>query len=340
MVTRIAKASDALAPAFLAYCARHGAEHDESYIPGSSWAFGEDFPSFILTDGNGATRGAAAFMLSPSFRAARRARVAILHALGDQSAAAYRPLLDAAVKALGNQADDCYLFIPEDLAAQREAFEGLGFLFERTAYLMTAPTLGALPLAKAQADLPAGYGLYALAKPSQASLPGGEAGKAAGAPERVFPDGLEDFVAVRNRNFRELQGSMDTRPEDLLEFMDAAEYLPGGLMLALSPAGEPCGTLRVERDDEEGSGFIGTLSVDKEHRGKGLARALVRIALSFSGQAGFREAGLSVNAENRNALRLYESEGFSVIKAMSCLSLRLDGAASSVGAPGKAARPR
>ncbi len=330
MVTRIAKASDALASAFLAYCARHGAEHDESYIPGSSWAFGEDFPSFIMTDGNGAARGAAAFMLSPSFRAARRARVAILHALGDQSATAYRPLLEAGVKALGSQADDCYLFIPEELAAQREAFEGLGFLFERTAYLMTAPTYSALSVPKAKADLPAGYGVRALEKPGQATLSGGMAGGAT----RVFPEGLEDFVAVRNRNFRELQGSMDTRPEDLLEFMDAAEYLPGGLMLALSPDGAPCGTLRVERDDEEGSGFIGTLSVDKEHRGKGLARALVRIALAFCRQAGFREAGLSVNAGNRNALRLYESEGFSVVKAMSCLSLRLNGMAAP------AARPR
>ncbi len=340
MVNRIAKPSDALAPAFLAYCAKHGAEHDESYIPGSAWAFGDDFPSFIMTDGNGAQRGAAAFMLSPSFRAARRARVAILHALGAQSADAYRPLLDAARAALKGQADDCYLFVPEELAAVWEAFEGLGFLFERTAYLMTAPTLGALPLAKAQEGLPAGYGLRALAKPGPATITGGAAGGSAGGAARVFPEGLEDFVAVRNRNFRELKGSMDTRPEDLLEFMDAAEYLPGGLMLALSPSGAPCGTLRVERDDEEGSGFIGTVAVDREHRGKGLARALVRIALAFCGQAGFREAGLSVNAENRNALRLYESEGFSVIKAMSCLSLRLDGAMSSGGAAGQASRPR
>jgi mycothiol synthase len=256
-------------------------------------------------------------MLSPSFRAARRARVAILHALGAPSADAYRPLLDAARAALEGQADDCYLFLPEELGATREAFEDLGFRFERTAYLMTAPTYSALSLAKAKADLPAGYGLRALEKPGQAT------GEVAGGAARLFPEGLEDFVAVRNRNFRELQGSMDTRPEDLLEFMDAAEYLPGGLMLALSPDGAPCGTLRVERDDEEGSGFIGTISVDREHRGKGLARALVRMALAFCRQAGFREAGLSVNAENRNALRLYESEGFSVVKAMSCLSLVL-----------------
>jgi ribosomal protein S18 acetylase RimI-like enzyme len=290
-----------------------------------------------MTDDKGQLRGTAAFMLSPSFRAARRARVAVLHALGPQSACTYRPLVEAARAALAGQADDCYLFLPEELGATREALEGLGFRFERTAYLMSAPTLSALSIAKAKADLPAGYGLRALEKPGQG-----------------YPDGLLDFVAVRNRNFRELQGSVDTRPEDLLDFMGSEEYLAGGLILALAPTGEPCGTLRVERDDEEGSGFIGTISVDKEHRGRGLARGFVRIALALCREAGFREAFLSVNAENRGALSLYESEGFSVVKAMSCLALRLDGDAAiggpvavgaigsghPGGAAGPAARPR
>lgn len=97
------------------------------------------------------------------------------------------------------------------------------------------------------------------------------------------PTAIEDFIATRNRNFRELSGSSDQRVEDL-------------------------------------AAFIGTISVDKEHRGRGLARGLIRTALSIAAGAGMKEAFLSVNAGNSTALGLYLEEGFVVVKAMSCLA--------------------
>ncbi len=305
MITTIGEPAHPLVPAFLAYCAAHGREHDESFVPGATWAFGADFPSFTLTDDAGEVRGVAAFMFGPSYRAARRARVAVLHVADTGDVAGYRALVDAAFEALRGHADSCYLFFPEILPVLRSILEGLGFRFERTAYLMRADIGSDANLKVAMDSLPPGYRL-----------------------KSVGPDderAIADFVAVRNRNFRELKGSVDTRPEDLLAFMASGEYLPGGLLLVLSPEGAPCGTLRVERehDDEPDSGFIGTISVDRERRGQGLGRALVRTALGISRQNGFRQAFLSVNADNEGPLALYRSEGFSLVKAMTCMEARI-----------------
>lgn len=295
-IVRIQRADDAAAPRFLSYCRAHGRAHDESYVPEEGWAFGDEAPSFAAIGPGGKLVGAAAALLGPSYRAARRARIAVLHALDE---AAYGPLRDALFDALWPAADEVYLFIPAELKATRAAFERLGFDYERTAYLMAAAT-AAEPAAQAA---PPGYRLKAVDPHDGAALAA--------------------FVAVRNRNFAELKGSVEARVQDIETFASSPEYLPGGLLLALAPDGSPCGTLRLERDDEEGSGFIGTIAVDKAHRGRGLARYLVRTALRLSAEAGFSEAFLSVNAENENALRLYRSEGFREVKAMDCLAARL-----------------
>lgn len=295
-IVRIHRGDDAAAPGFLSYCRAHGDEHDESYVPDEGWAFGDEALSFAASASNGTVVGVAAALLGPSYRAARRARIAVLHALDE---AAYAPLTDALFDALRPAADEVYLFIPADLKATRAAFERLGFRYERTAYLMAAAT-GAETAAQAA---PPGYRLKPV-DPRDGSA-------------------VAAFVAVRNRNFAELKGSVEARVEDIAAFASSPEYLPGGLLLAFAPDGSPCGTLRLERDDEEGSGFIGTIAVDKAHRGRGLARFLVRTALRLSAEAGFSEAFLSVNAENENALRLYRSEGFRQVKAMDCLAARL-----------------
>lgn len=295
-IVRIQRADDASAPDFLSYCRAHGRDHDESYVPDEGWAFGDEAPSFAALAADGTVVGVAAALLGPSYRAARRARIAVLHVLDE---AAYGPLSDALFDALRPAADEVYLFIPAELKATRATFESLGFSYERTVYLMAAS---------------AGAGSETPSAPSGYRL------------EAVDPrDGtaVAAFVAVRNRNFAELKGSVEARVEDIAAFASSPEYLPGGLLLALAPDGSPCGTLRLERDDEEGSGFIGTIAVDKTHRGRGLARYLVRTALRLSAEAGFTEAFLSVNAENENALRLYRSEGFREVKAMDCLAARL-----------------
>lgn len=305
MLHRIETTDDPRASGFLAYCAAHGKEHDESYMPEADWEFGPDFPSFALISDDGSVRGVAAGMLGPSFRAARRARVAILHVMVE-SHTDYRTLLDALGASIAGRADELYLFIPETLTWLRTSLEASGFSLERTVYLMRADAGDPRQPAsqkEARVEFPQGYGLAAVT-----------AGDAAA---------QDDFIAIRNRNFKELRGSSDQRAEDLAAFIASRAFLEGGLVRLLSPDGTACGTLRVERDEDDGSAFIGTISVDKEHRGRGLARGLIRAALSIAGGAGMHEAFLSVNADNRTALKLYLEEGFSIVKAMSCLSVNI-----------------
>ncbi len=284
---------------FLAYCGAHGREHDESNIPGADWGFGNDAPSFAAIEENGSMGGVACALLTPAYRAARRARAAVLHALDESR---YGPLVAALSGAVRTAADDLFLFLPRRLKRTRNVLEGLGFAYERTAYPMTAPT-DAPGGASAPSALPPGYALC-LVEPGDAAA-------------------LAAFVDVRNRNFRELKGATAARAEDLAAFIASPEFMPGGMFLLRAPDGRPCATLALSRDLDEGTASIGAISVERDHRGKGLARFLLRTALSRAAAEGFLRASLSVNADNETALRLYRSEGFVEGASMDCLSLRL-----------------
>jgi len=277
---------------FMRYCAAHAAEHDESYIPDAAWQFGDDYPTFVLTDKSGSVTGAAAAMLGPSFRSARRGRVAILHALAEPAVEHYGMLAHALMQAIEPYVDQAYLFFPEIDGAFRTVLDRIGFEFDRSVYLMGTTTMHA-----SAPELPSGYAFEPVVQDDESSIAA--------------------FVAVRNRNFREVHGSSDARPEDIQDFVASKEFIPGGLLILRDPESNSCGTLRVERDDD-GTAFIGTISVDIAHRGKGLGKAIINKAVQVARQAGFTEAFLSVNATNKTALGLYEHNGFTVAKAMVC----------------------
>ena len=60
------------------------------------------------------------------------------------------------------------------------------------------------------------------------------------------------------------------------------------------------------------SGYIGQLAVAPEHRGRGLALALLHEAFRRDAAAGLPETSLSVDGENAGARRLYEKAGMHV----------------------------
>ncbi|HWR12483.1 MAG TPA: GNAT family N-acetyltransferase [Rectinemataceae bacterium] len=289
---------------FLKYCARHGREHDESFIPGAEFAGKREQPSFILRDERGAIVAALSLMLSPSMIASGRIRVAILHASLNDIAGkrqAYGALLSAAARAV-RAADptppkhslSLFLFLPSGLPFLGEFLLESGFVMERIACAMRRDDMDC-----GEPGFPQGFRVRALL--------------------RTDKHALFDFVTVRNRNFREVTGSADSRVEDWLERLGDDEALEGGAMLLIDPAGEACGTAYSERDEEEGSMYIGALSLDRGYRHRGLGRALMRSAIRFGADKGFRSARLSVNASNNSALALYMAEGFVIEKAMDCL---------------------
>ena len=318
-------------PDFLAYAAAYGPSHDESFVPGPGFAPGPEKPSFLLRGPSGEAAGAVSLLLSRSQLASGRGRFALLHSggAGGGSREAYRALLRAALGAAGGKVRSLYLFLPEELAQPRGWLEEAGFSYERTAYLMGREPDGPGGATGGAAGIGGlggvtggpGGAMAARMGPPGAALPEGYSLEAVGRGDKAR---LAEFVAVRNRNFREVAGSSPATVEDWEEHFDEPEALPGGILLLRSPEGEACGTLFLERDEEEGSVFIGAVSVDEGRRGRGLGRALVREAVSRGAALGLPRAFLSVNARNDKALGLYLAEGFTARKAMCCLSAGLE----------------
>jgi ribosomal protein S18 acetylase RimI-like enzyme len=98
-------------------------------------------------------------------------------------------------------------------------------------------------------------------------------------------------------------------------------FLPDATWLAVHSApGAPdgfdcCGTIQGIRD-RAGLGAIQNLGITPEHRGLGLARALLLAALAGFRAAGLRRAYLEVTAQNENAIRLYRHVGFHKVRTV------------------------
>ncbi len=224
------------------------------------------------------------------------ARVAVLHARGGPGD--YRALLAAAARAAAPAVDELYLFLPPDRALPGDILREAGFKTERIAYEMARDDPGL-----EEPEAPPGYRLDPLSRGDE--------------------DGISAYVEVRNRNFREVLGSLSIRAEAVRADLESPGIPPGGLAILRAPDGSPCGTMRAERDVEPDCLSIGALSVDREHRGRGLGRFLLRSAAALGRREGFRSLSLSVNARNARALGLYESEGFTVRSSWACLAGRI-----------------
>lgn len=97
-----------------------------------------------------------------------------------------------------------------------------------------------------------------------------------------------------------------------LQLMEAirfrAGFLPGATWLIASGL-DYCGTIQGVRD-ASGVGAIQNVGVVPEHRGRGLASALLTQALHGFKLAGVHKAMLEVTARNSAALDLYRRLGF------------------------------
>jgi len=293
--------------AFLSYCSLLGPEHDDSYLPGPGFRPEPDHPSFLLLK-EGRPEGAASLLLKAEYRAARRARLAVLHA--ESGRRGYAALVAAAAAAAAAYADELFIFLPADRTEPAEYLQDSGFRVERIAYEMARDDLD-LTAPKA----PPGYTLESL-------RPGDE-------------DSIRSYIKVRNRNFAEVLGSLPIGTVTVQSDLGNPGIPFGGLAVLRAPDGTACGTMRAERDTNPACLSVGALTIDREHRGRGLGKFLLRSAAALGRREGFRTLSLSVNALNKNALGLYESEGFTVRGAWVCLSAPvptvLDRAGSGAG---------
>jgi GNAT superfamily N-acetyltransferase len=277
------------------YCAEHGSEHDDSYLPGPGFTPSAQQPSYLLVE-DGAVVGAVSLMRTRRYEASRRARFAIFHAVSG-SAAAYAGLFDA-IRPHVDGLRGVYLFIPDDRRQAAAALEGLGFAVARYSFVLVNRQPHPY-----EVRFPAGFTVASL-RPADA-------------------EGIRQFTRCVNENFAELAGHTDLSPGEVRGWFDEAGYLEQGIFL-LRKDGEAAGTLCVMREyaDSQTAEVI-ALSVARRYRGRGLGRRLLRFANAFAVRRGFSAVILSVNAENRSALCLYRSEGFDLVETVACYALDL-----------------
>jgi mycothiol synthase len=127
----------------------------------------------------------------------------------------------------------------------------------------------------------------------------------------------EDVRLARNDAFRDHWGSQPVVEEAWASFLGRSIFRPDLSFLAVSPDGEVAGFVLSEVDEEDfepqgfSSAYIDLVGARRDHRGKGIAAALLTRALEAIRDAGLQKAVLDVDSESlTGATRLYENVGF------------------------------
>ncbi|MGD8966759.1 MAG: GNAT family N-acetyltransferase [Anaerolineae bacterium] len=127
----------------------------------------------------------------------------------------------------------------------------------------------------------------------------------------------ETMWRVTNAAFQDHWGHTDDLLDEWLHWFEGDYFDPALAYLGLDPVGQPAGTcmctIYPERNERLGreQGVVDVLGVLREHRRKGLGRALLLEGMRALRRRGCTHLVLGVDSENpTGALGLYESAGF------------------------------
>jgi putative acetyltransferase len=121
-------------------------------------------------------------------------------------------------------------------------------------------------------------------------------------------------VALVRRALREHGLRFDPAGIDRPLSAPASRYRgPGRRFWVLEAEGRVIGTAAVDRRGR-GTCELMKMYLDRRHRGRGLGRLLLRVALAFARRAGYRRVVLETNTRLRAAIALYERAGFRVLR--------------------------
>ncbi len=197
-------------------------------------------------------------------------------------------LLGLAIPAVRSHAPDCHelsinAWVPNDAAAGFA--ERHGFAHARYFWLMERPR-GAVPVV---------------------SMPAGIEIKLYDGSEQALADWNDVYNASFARHYHFVRSSI----EDARQLASRPEFRRDGLVLAYRE-GRCVGFCRNELMDHRGE--IGVLGTAPEARRIGLGRALLRWGVAWLEAQKTPQVTLLVDGENEDALALYRSEGFGVVK--------------------------
>ena len=126
-------------------------------------------------------------------------------------------------------------------------------------------------------------------------------------------DPVGDLAALHALDDRAFRARPDYHPESLEAYdkrhIAFSQFEPAWSLLAETAAGEPAGSLIGWRPPDHPHGYVAVLAVDPDHRGRGLAPALLLSAFGAIHAAGLATAELHVASDNPRALDLYAGVG-------------------------------
>jgi GNAT superfamily N-acetyltransferase len=124
---------------------------------------------------------------------------------------------------------------------------------------------------------------------------------------------LRVFHSIIESAFVDVPGNLPTSYESYRDILAAVPTIAWDEWFVAELEGVPVGVLQSsDQGIEDNEGWVKTLAVAKEHRGKGVGGALLRTAFATYAAKGRTRAGLGVDLSNpTNAYRLYESVGMS-----------------------------
>lgn len=277
---------------FILYCQKYGKEHDDSFIPGENFVIDDYHPSFLLKNSDDEIVGAVSLILEEHFRKAKKGRFAIFH-YTENIADNYRKLLNE-ILAYASDLDKLYLFVPEKENIEKILKE-IGFVFERQSYMM-------------KRELGDNASIKLLDEYTFRTFD--------------FDKDAEIYCDIVNKSFSSMAGHIDIVPSNLIKLLRETENPDNGIQF-LCHKEIPIGIVFTEFDESlEDSISIGPIAVLPEYQGKGLGKILLRKGIDIANSNGY-DSWLSVNAENKRAVKLYLSEGFKIIDQRKCYQLIL-----------------
>ncbi|MBN2797261.1 MAG: GNAT family N-acetyltransferase [Clostridia bacterium] len=284
--------------AFKTYMETYKLVHDESYLYPDDieeFSINEKNPTYLLLENNQII-GCLSLMLMDYFVAGEKTRVRIFHCK-NQLLEHYQ-LLWNAMEALPKEVKKVELFIPDSLPTTIEIFKQLSFEYYRTAYVMVREN---------QPDVSFQF-------PEDFSLK----------TYRTHED-AKNYAFVRNKAFQFLKGSEVPITEDIvIELSEEPYMLENGIQL-LWHNEQPVGVIRMTKEEDHGKeySFVAPIALLPEYQGRGLGYELLKAGIALGEKNNLKNTMLSVNAENRDALKLYFKTGFEVDMALSCLQAKI-----------------
>jgi ribosomal protein S18 acetylase RimI-like enzyme len=143
-------------------------------------------------------------------------------------------------------------------------------------------------------------------------------------PEPQLPDGfkirpfageseIEEWVTVFNHGFAGSQDPVTTSVAEKRHRLAEAGYLPAADLVLVDSDNRIVGIGRnssEKMDDDSERGWVNSVALLPEYRGRGLGRALLLTSMAALKAAGFKRVYLHVSTDKTGAQQLYLSAGF------------------------------